>query len=635
MILRDLNLEPPCQIKTQNPSLTGNARSGKALTRSRARRLRTAGRVHELPFRSGDQSGLAIARFFQTGSAAAQADRDLLAKLVDVRSAEADDSDGSATDAAYATAFRAAGLDLDVLSPNTAGARIRSRPQPVAVALAAALDDWSSFRHKARPNDSPATQRLVATARAADPDPRRDQLRALWYEPDIKVRREALRALATQADIDTWPATTLSWLAQNLESAGDVDAALLLLRRTVARHADDVWINYKLGRLLAGSHPRPEEAIRFYTAARALRPESAHELAHALSAHGEKDESIAVFQDLKRLRPEDGRHLFCLARALAARGRISEARAALDGAISAFRTAIQRVPDDAHAHSNLGVALRAQGQSGEAITEYRTAVRLRPEFAEARRNLAHDLQERGQLDEAAAEYRETTRLNPNFKAAHAELGDLAGRVGRWDEAVHALARAYQLDPNDAYVALQLASLYAWKGDNASYRRHCDTLLEHFGGTSDPVTADRTAKACLLSSRPFDERGRASRLAEVVVTAGANHQYLPWFRFVRGLAEYRAGRPLQSMDWLSACQSAGAQLAIPANLVFAMAEQRAGHADQARRLLANAAAALRSGGVGLFGRGESWHDWMACDLLRREAEATILYDPVFPANSFVR
>jgi hypothetical protein len=105
--------------------------------------------------------------------------------------------------------------------------------------------------------------------------------------------------------------------------------------------------------------------------------------------------------------------------------------------------------------------------------------------------------------------------------------------------------------------------------------------------------------------------------------------------VRGLAEYRAGKPLQSMDWLSARRSAGVHLAIPANLVFAMAEQRAGRADQARRLLADAAAALRSGGVGLFGRGESWHDWMACDLLRREAEAKILYDPVFPANPFGR
>jgi hypothetical protein len=40
-------------------------------------------------------------------------------------------------------------------------------------------------------------------------------------------------------------------------------------------------------------------------------------------------------------------------------------------------------------------------------------------------------------------------------------------------------------------------------------------------------------------------------------------------------------------------------------------------------------------VGLFGSGESWHDWMACDLLRREAEAKILYDPVFPANPFGR
>ena len=39
-------------------------------------------------------------------------------------------------------------------------------------------------------------------------------------------------------------------------------------------------------------------------AARSLRPETAHELAHALEAKGETDEAIGVFEDLARQRPE-------------------------------------------------------------------------------------------------------------------------------------------------------------------------------------------------------------------------------------------------------------------------------------------------------------------------------------------
>ena len=45
-----------------------------------------------------------------------------------------------------------------------------------------------------------------------------------------------------------------------------------------------------------------EAAIRYYMAARAIRPEPAHELAHALD-DGESDEAIAVFQELTECGP--------------------------------------------------------------------------------------------------------------------------------------------------------------------------------------------------------------------------------------------------------------------------------------------------------------------------------------------
>ena len=116
----------------------------------------------------------ALASDILAGATGAKVDRDLLADLVDIRSAEADDPEGSATDAAYADAFRTAKLDVDVSGPDAAGNLIRSRATPVALELAAALDDWASNRRKARPNDAAAWARLVATAhRRPRPAPRR------------------------------------------------------------------------------------------------------------------------------------------------------------------------------------------------------------------------------------------------------------------------------------------------------------------------------------------------------------------------------------------------------------------------------------------------------------------------------
>ncbi len=75
----------------------------------------------------------------QQAEAAAEApkrDRALLDRLVDIRSAEADDRDGWSTDAAYADAFREVGLDVAALPADEAAKRIRGRPPAVATALA-------------------------------------------------------------------------------------------------------------------------------------------------------------------------------------------------------------------------------------------------------------------------------------------------------------------------------------------------------------------------------------------------------------------------------------------------------------------------------------------------------------------
>ena len=64
------------------------------------------------------------------------------------------------------------------------------------------------------------------------------------------------------------------------DSAGErvrPDREAWVLTESVARHPDDLWVNYRLAANLYYSvPPRMEEAIRYYTAARAIRPTSAH-----------------------------------------------------------------------------------------------------------------------------------------------------------------------------------------------------------------------------------------------------------------------------------------------------------------------------------------------------------------------
>ena len=77
----------------------------------------------------------------EAAAAAAERDRGLLDRLVAIRLAI-----GLESAAAYADAFRDAGLDLAVLPANDAGQQIRGRPTAVATAMVAAVDDWASIR---------------------------------------------------------------------------------------------------------------------------------------------------------------------------------------------------------------------------------------------------------------------------------------------------------------------------------------------------------------------------------------------------------------------------------------------------------------------------------------------------------
>src|SRR5262249_25069957 len=107
-------------------------------------------------------------------AAAAQNDQKLLDKLVEIRSAKAEDREGSATDAAYTAAFRDAGIDVAALPAAEVGAKVKGRP--VAVALAAALDDWASVRRE-QLRDRAGAERLSLAASVADADPWRTRLR--------------------------------------------------------------------------------------------------------------------------------------------------------------------------------------------------------------------------------------------------------------------------------------------------------------------------------------------------------------------------------------------------------------------------------------------------------------------------
>jgi serine/threonine-protein kinase len=414
---------------------------------------------------------LALRTEIEAGLAAAEHDRALLERLADIHSDEKDDPGGSATDAAYATAFLEAGIDLARLAPAEAGAKIRSHPPSVVLGLTGALDEWATIRRGRRLKPAKAAE-LSAVARIADPDPWRDELRTALDVGDPSECLTALQHLARKTNYEELGPLSLQLLGSGLNGAGDRVLAESVLRRAQQHYPRDVWVNYELGNVLWGLS-RPDEAIRFYTAARVLRPETAHNLAHALAERGDWDEAIAVFSDLIRRCPQAIRHLVCLSGALKVRGRSPEVAAVIAQAVAAQREVARLQPESAEAHAGLAVALAIQGQLDEAIAEFRTVQRLEAMhwvvwegYGIVRRDgfrtgllqggmpdglisqlcdrKGNALRDQGKLDEAIALYREAIRVWPDCAEAYCDLGGTLARKGDYAGALEMCRKGHKL-----------------------------------------------------------------------------------------------------------------------------------------------------------------------------------------------
>jgi tetratricopeptide (TPR) repeat protein len=422
------------------------------------------------------------------GLKAAEADRALLARLVDIRSAHGDDADNTATDAAYAYAFAEVGIDPDGGNPAAAGAMVARRPATVAAALVAALDHWAVVRRNRFAKDLDWT-RLLATARAADPDPNRVSLRDALLVQDKRDRLARLRPLARRADAGSWAPASLVLLGAALGEADDMDAGVAVLRQASWAHPEDARVHNALGMLLEGMPPiQMEEVIRAYTAAWARQPELAgHALAHALERRGRRAEAGAVWHDLVGRRPDNSRHQACYGLNLESQDRDAEAAPVLGRAVAALRKAIRLRPDDASSHSKLGSVLHASGDLPGAVAALHEALRLRPDDASAQNNLGDVLRESGDLTGAVAAFREAIRLRLNFADAHAGLGmalrasgDLLGAVASFREAIRLRPEFPEAHGNLGNVLKDLGDLRgAIAADREALRLRPDFPQGHF------------------------------------------------------------------------------------------------------------------------------------------------------------
>jgi serine/threonine protein kinase/Flp pilus assembly protein TadD len=411
-----------------------------------------------------------------------QADLKMALRLEDIRVQQSRLREGhfndQGADQQYAEAFREYGIDVEALQTRVAAEQIAARA--IRVELAAALDGWARTRRWYPQPGRKSWQALLQVAHAADRDPDRMAFRQAVLRDDAA----ALGAQAASSKARRLSPVSLVLLCDHLAGMGRYREAVKLLRQAQERHSGDFWINHQLAHyLIQDRPPRPAEAVRFLTAAVAVRPDCpgawlnlGNVLAYerrpgeALAAYrraadlmpgyaeahcntgiilwamGRQDEAVQAYREAIRLKANLAEAHGNLGVALVNQGRYAEAAGCFRQAGQCYhRRGPAWAANAAESYGNLGIALEKQGRHAEAVVVFLKAIQLKPD-ARTFFCLARSQARRGRHTKAVAAYRRVIKYNPDDAEAHCNLGVSLGRLGRRDEEIAALRQAIALRP---------------------------------------------------------------------------------------------------------------------------------------------------------------------------------------------
>ncbi len=214
--------------------------------------------------------------------------------------------------------------------------------------------------------------------------------------------------------------------------------------------------------------------------------------------------------------------------------------------------------------------------------------------------------------------------------SHRNRGYLHASAGQWVEAAAEFSRAATLQPDEIRLRFFQAVAQAAAGDHDARRQTCREMLTRFDKSGDQTSKCLLVRTCVLtdgaaaggSTTPVSAPAHFIELARLVAPHGHFGVYL------EGAALYRAGKYEESLS----CFEALCRHYRPRAwdwCFLAMAHQRLGHAQEARRCLAEAARWIdRANRVELddiAGNSPAWGDWperVEYPMLLREAESLL-------------
>ena len=179
----------------------------------------------------------------------------------------------------------------------------------------------------------------------------------------------------------------------------------------------------------------------------------------------------------------------------------------LEGAVQAYRKAVDLDPNYCDAMDNLGQLNRRQGRLDEAILWYKRSIKVLPGNPVPHQNLASAYIRQGKLQEAIPEYEILIKIDPENPEGYYGLGHVYLMIDQSGPAVTHLKKAAELYAKsssplimDAHHLLGLAYFNHKEYENAKY--HLKACYSQLG--NDPQVNYALGISYILGNRDLDE-----------------------------------------------------------------------------------------------------------------------------------
>jgi len=214
--------------------------------------------------------------------------------------------------------------------------------------------------------------------------------------------------------------------------------------------------------------------------------------------------------------------------------------------------------------------------------------------------------------------------NPRFADVIVFRAHILASRGKWAEALPDAFRVLEYRPAEANTYHTLAPLLVVTTNLDAYRSLCPKIVDRFRGVTDPSSADKMAKDCLILPASGADLRSVAAMVDTAVTAGKGMNVYPLFQCCKALAEYRQGHWSEAISLATkAAQESWPYSHGESLAVRAMSEYRLNQVADARADLARCEQVVQNQ-MPRFGDvlGFDWRDWIIVHALLAEAQGLI-------------